>query len=233
MEIGMGGKGTIVYVPTLITKILMEPSMNKINFLLVPVALLIAANAYADPPRPPGPPVSEPVDANVLNFPSVQTVDGTVDVSNFPAVQTVDGTVSVSNFPQNSRSPFSRSCTAVASECTIDLTNLSAMGEVHLTQVSGQAQNVGTTASPRFFNGGSPEVLLPPTVNTADTGDDRDILFSQSMDLIPVSSFIRFLEPGSTNVFFYVSGYVVASPVASAAAARDAGVPVRSSSKSP
>ncbi len=65
MEIGMGGKGTIVYVLTLITEILMEPSMNKINFLLVPVALLIAANAYADPPKPPGPPVSEPVDANV------------------------------------------------------------------------------------------------------------------------------------------------------------------------
>ena len=189
--------------------------MNKIKFLLAPMALFIAAFANA---KPPGPPVSEPVDANVLNFPSVQTVDGTV---------------SVSNFPQNTRSPFSRSCTASDSECTIDLTALVALGEVHLTQVSGQAQNVGITASPRFFNGGSPEVLLPPTVNTADTGNDRDVLFSQAMDLIPVSSFIRFLEPGSTNVFFYISGYVIASPDAGAAAARDAGVPITSSKDSP
>lgn len=34
--------------------------------------------------QPNGPPVSEPVDANVLNFPQVQTVDGSVSVSNLP-----------------------------------------------------------------------------------------------------------------------------------------------------
>jgi hypothetical protein len=40
-----------------------------------------------------------PASVNVLNFPEVQAVEGTVAVSNLPAVQTVGGTVNVGNLP--------------------------------------------------------------------------------------------------------------------------------------
>ena len=77
-------------------------------------------------------------------------------------------------------------------------------------------------------------MLMPPILNTADTGNDRDILFSQTMDLIPVSPVIWFLEPGSSTVWFYISGYVVGTSATSAAAAEEAGVPlVEESVKSP
>ena len=176
-------------------------------FFLVVTSILVTGIAWSKPGgNDDAPP---PFDTNVVNTPDVNVV-------NTPDVNVV-------NFPQNILSPFSRSCTANDAECTIDFSALAEIGEVHITQASGQAQNVGITASPRFFNGGSPEVLMPPTVNTVDTGNDRDVVFSQSMDLIPVSSFIRFLEPQSSNVFFYIHGYVVTSASA-AAAAEDAGV---------
>jgi hypothetical protein len=157
-----------------------------------------------------GPPLSEPVDANVLNFPEVQTVDGTV---------------SVDNFPQSRVSPFARSCVVAADACSIDLTDLAAMGEVHITHASGAALDVGDFASPHF-GVGSALVLLPPTINSTDTGIDRDIVFSQSLDLIPVSAIIAFSEPDSSSVFFYLSGYVLGSDTANAAAAKDIGSPM-------
>ena len=191
--------------------------MNSTRAFLSGLIILNTSSVLA---QPPGPPVSEPVDANVLNFPSVQTVDGTVSVDNFPQILVT---------------PFARECEASSESCSIDLTELTSMGEVHITQASGQAQNVGTTASPRFFNGGfaGPEVLLPSSVNTTDTGNDRDILFSQSMDLIPVTSTILFLEPDSSAVFFYISGYVAGSSAANSATAREAALPVIGSEESP
>jgi hypothetical protein len=191
--------------------------MNSTRAFLSGLIILNTSSVLA---QPPGPPVSEPVDANVLNFPSVQTVDGTVSVDNFPQILVT---------------PFARECEASSESCSIDLTELTSMGEVHITQASGQAQNVGTTASPRFFNGGfaGPEVLLPSSVNTTDTGNDRDILFSQSMDLIPVTSTILFLEPDSSTVFFYISGYVAGSSAANSATAREAALPVIGSEESP
>lgn len=157
---------------------------------------------------PPGPPVTEPVDVNVTN-PVLP-----VEVSNADPIP-----VSVANFPAESLIPFSRQCEVADETCTIDLTDLMAMGQVHITQASGQALNVGVTASPRFFNVGiaGPEVLLPAVLNTLDTGGDRDIAFSQSMDLIPVGPEIQFLEPDSTEVYFYIHGHVVGSSAANAA----------------
>jgi hypothetical protein len=48
------------------------------------ILLLVTLGTTSVTAQPPGPPVSEPVDANVLNFPEVQTVNGSVSVSNFP-----------------------------------------------------------------------------------------------------------------------------------------------------
>jgi hypothetical protein len=146
--------------------------------------------------------------------------------------------VSVANFPAESLIPFSRQCEVADETCTIDLTDLMAMGQVHITQASGQALNVGVTASPRFFNVGiaGPEVLLPAVLNTLDTGGDRDIAFSQSMDLIPVGPEIQFLEPDSTDVYFYIHGHVVGSSAANAAnaaAARGATVTEMAGNGSP
>jgi hypothetical protein len=185
------------------------------------LALLFATFVSA---QPPGPPVSEPVDANVLNFPDVQTVDGTVGVSNFPNVQTVDGTVSVSNFPQSVVTQFARGCQATGPACAVDLTDLALAGEVHITNASGGALDVGEFASPRF-NNGSALVVLPPTINSTGTGFDRDLVFGQSMDLIPDNPFIRFEEPQSSQVFFYLSGYVVSPSGTDAAAARALAIP--------
>ena len=176
--------------------------------------LLLCGNAFAKPGGNDDAPPT--VDANIVNTPNVNVI-------NFPSVQTVDGTVSVSNFPQNLMSPFSRSCVALSADnCSIDLSDLTGIGEVHIRHASGHAQNVGTVASPRFLNAGA-EVLMPPTINTTDTGNDRDVVFSQSMDLIPVGSSILFIEPGSVDVYFYISGYVVGLSAANVAEAEDAG----------
>ena len=43
--------------------------------------------------------MQRPTPVYVLNFPEVQTVEGTVTVSNLPAVQAVGGTVNVGNLP--------------------------------------------------------------------------------------------------------------------------------------
>jgi len=166
----------------------------RCNSSLAVLSVAVVAVAFVSSVCVASPPVTEPVDANVLNFPDVQKVEGTV---------------SVRNFPQHHAIPFARSCVAYDETCSIDLTDLTELGEVHIRQASGQALDVGNTASPRFFNGGSTEVLLPPTVNSPDTGTARDVLFSQSMDLIPVDSVITFLEPDSSNVYCYISGYVV------------------------
>jgi len=162
------------------------------------------------------PPITEPVDVVVTN--SVVPVE----VSNAEPIP-----VSVSNVPDESIIPFARACSATADSCTIDLTALAQTGEVHITHASGAALNVGLFASPRFANGTS-FVLLPPTVNSLDTDAARDIVFAQSMDLIPTNPVILFSEPVSTSVFFYLSGFVVSSASASAAnatsAAKDVGV---------
>jgi hypothetical protein len=168
------------------------------------------------------------VDVNVLN-PVVP-----VEVSNSDPIP-----VSVANFPATTLIPFSRQCEVNADTCSIDLTDLMAMGEVHITQASGGALNVGEFASPRFFNVGfaGPEVGLPAVVSSLDTGFDRDVTFSQSMDLVPVGPDIQFLEPQSTNVFFYLNGHVVKSGSASAAsapaAARSVGVTGSETMRSP
>jgi len=81
------------------------------RFAFVPIVILaasfslIAAQTATPPPnvapnktdqmRPPPPPSN----VNVLNFPEVQTVEGTVAINNLPAVQTVGGTVNVGNLP--------------------------------------------------------------------------------------------------------------------------------------
>lgn len=171
---------------------------------------LFAGAAMAGPP---GPPVTEPVDVFVTN-PVLP-----VEVSNADPIP-----VSVANLPAASLIPFSRQCELADETCTIDLTDLMAMGQVHITQASGQALNVGATASPRFFNVGiaGPEVVLPAVLNTLDTGGDRDIAFSQSMDLIPVGPEIQFLEPDSTDVYFYIHGHVVESSASDAANATNA-----------
>jgi len=81
------------------------------RFAFIPVVLLAASFTLAATPtatadatvapnkldvsKPPPPPSS----VNVLNFPEVQAVEGTVAVSNLPAVQTVGGTVNVGNLP--------------------------------------------------------------------------------------------------------------------------------------
>jgi hypothetical protein len=163
---------------------------------------LLASAAFAKPP------ITEPVDVVVTN-PVVP-----VEVSNSDPIP-----VSVSNLPEATLIPFSRQCEVVDETCSIDLTDLMAMGEIHITQASGGALNVGQFASPRFFNVGfaGPEVGLPAVVSSLDTGLDRDITFSQSMDLIPVGPEIQFLEPESTSVFFYLHGHVVESASASAA----------------
>jgi hypothetical protein len=160
------------------------------TILPVSFAFLLAASAYA---MPPGPPVTEPVDVTVVN-PVLP-----VEVSNADPIP-----VSVANIPDKSLIPFSRQCEVADETCSIDLADLYAMGEVHITQVSGAALNVGVFASPRFFNvgRGGPEVGLPAAVFSLDTGVDRDITFSQSMDLVPVGPNIVFLEPQSTDVFF-------------------------------
>jgi hypothetical protein len=107
--------------------------------------------------------------------------------------------------------------------------NLSAMGEVRITQVSGGALNVGEFVSPPFFNvgPGGPEAALPAAVSSRDRGVDRDITFRPSMEFVPVGPDIQFLEPQSTNVFLYIHGHVVGSSSADAAsafsAAKDAG----------
>ena len=157
-----------------------------------------------------GPPITEPVDVVVTN-PVVP-----VEVSNSDPIP-----VSVSNIPEITLIPFSRQCEEVADTCSIDLTDLMAMGEVHITQASGGALNVGEFASPRFFNVGfgGPEVGLPAVLSSLDTGLDRDVTFSQSMDLVPVGPDLEFLEPQSTNVFFYIHGHVVEPASASAAVA--------------
>jgi hypothetical protein len=174
---------------------------------------LLASAAFAKPP------ITEPVDVVVTN-PVVP-----VEVSNSDPVP-----VSVSNLPETTLIPFSRQCEVVAETCFIDLTDLMATGEVHITQASGSALNVGEFASPRFFNVGfaGPEVGLPAVVSSLDTGLDRDITFSQSMDLIPVGPDIQFLEPESTSVFFYLHGHVVESASASAASAASAPSTARS-----
>jgi len=41
----------------------------------------------------------QPASVNVLNFPEVQAVAGTVSVDNLPAVQAIGGTVNVGNLP--------------------------------------------------------------------------------------------------------------------------------------
>ena len=171
------------------------------------LGLAIASLSVAALAGPPGPPA--PIDVNVTN--SVLPVE----VSNADPIP-----VSVSNMPETTFTPFSRECEVTDETCSIDLTDLMAMGEVHITQVSGSALNVGQFASPRFFNVGfaGPEVVLPAIVSSLDTGVDRDITFSQSMDLIPVGPDIQFLEPESTSVFFYLHGHVVGSSSASAAA---------------
>lgn len=194
---------------------------NMKGLLLAPLVLLFTASTYA---LPPGPPITEPVDVTVTN-PVLP-----VEVSNADPIP-----VSVSNVPETSLIPFARECEVIDETCSIDLTDLSVMGEVHITQASGAALNVGQFASPRFFNVGSsgPEVSLPAVVNSLDTGVDRDIAFSQSMDLVPVGPKIQFLEPQSTEVFFYIHGYVVASSSASAAVAKDAAVPITVGKESP
>jgi len=174
--------------------------------LLVVILLLVSPAVLAEKPDPTAP--NRPLQVKEFN----------VDGNGWIAVHeqgTAD--VNVLNFPQKVVSPFARSCTNADDTCEIDFADLTELGEVHISQASGQAQNVGVTASPRFFNGGfaSVEVLLPPTINTADTGNDRDVVFSQSMDLIPVSNLVTFHEPDSTLVYFYISGYVVESSVAS------------------
>ncbi len=176
--------------------------MNK--YALIPLAFLCATGANA---QPPGPPVSEPVDANVLNFPSVQTVDGTVTVS---------------NFPKDLVTPFARGCIEFTFACTVDLTDLAAMGELHITHASGLAENVGRFATPRFGEPGT-EVLIPTTAATTDAADDRDVTFSQSMDIIPLNPVIPFSEPESTRVFFFLRGYVIGPSAADVAAARAIG----------
>ena len=145
----------------------------------------------------------------------------------------VDGTVAVSNFPQSNLIPFARECSNTDEDCSVNLTDLAEMGEVHITQVSGQALNVGKTASPRFFVASGVELYLPTTVNSTDTGNDRDILFSQSMDLIPVNSNISFVEVDSTEVFFKVAGYVAGSSAADAAAATGTEVSFTESTEEP
>ena len=195
------------------------------GYFCIGLSGLFASAALAGPP---GPPVTEPVDVNVTN-PVLP-----VEVSNSDPIP-----VSVSNIPETSLIPFSRECEVNTESCSIDLTDLMAMGEVHITQVSGGALNVGEFASPRFFNVGfaGPEVGLPAVVSSLDTGLDRDITFSQSMDLVPVGPDIQFLEPQSTNVFFYLHGHVVASASASAAsvpaAARSVGVTGSDATRSP
>ena len=158
-----------------------------------------------------------------------------VNVTNFPSVQTVDGTVEIGNFPR--KTPFARSCVARSSDsCVIDLSSLAATGEVHITQASGQAIDVGTVASPRFFNGRSssgPEVLLPHVVNTADTGNERDVLFSQSMDLIPVAPEVGCHEPGTTDLYCYIHGYVVTTSTTATAVATQEGIPFAVKVESP
>jgi hypothetical protein len=191
------------------------------KLLPVPLAFLLAASAYA---MPPGPPVTEPVDVTVTN-PVLP-----VEVSNADPIP-----VSVSNIPETTLIPFSRQCEVADETCSIDLTDLMAMGEVHITQASGSALDVGQFASPRFFNVGfaAPEVGLPAVVSSLDTGVDRDITFSQSMDLIPVGPDIQFREPQSTSVFFYLHGHVVGSSSASAAATRAAAFSASAGEASP
>ena len=173
--------------------------MDIKKLLPMPLVFFVVTSVNA---QPPGPPFSGPIDANVLNFPNVQTVDGSVNVS---------------NFPQTSLVPFVRQCTGFSSNCSINLTDLMEMGGVHITHVSGQALNVGATSSPRFSPGGFTEINLPHTVNSLDTGVDRDIQFSQSMDVIPVGTSIEFVEPQSTEVFFKIAGHVVESSTAASA----------------
>ena len=161
--------------------------------------LLLCGNAFAKPGGNDDAPPT--VDVNVVNTPDVNVV----------------------NFPQNLMTPFNRACFELSDDdCSIDLSDLTGTGEVHITHASGQAQNVGTVASPRFINGGA-FIHLPPTINTTDTGNDRDVVFSQSMDLIAVSANIYFREPESLEVYFYISGYVLGSSAANVAEAADAG----------
>lgn len=177
--------------------------------------------------------LTEPVDVVVTN-PVVP-----VEVANADPIA-----VSVATLPEDSLIPFSRQCELFGDRCTIDLTDLMATGEVHITYAAGAALDVGAFATPRFFNVGiaGPEVSLPPTIASLDTGTDRDVTFGQSMDLIPVGAEILFLEPDSTRVFFYLHGHVVRSSAASAASAasganaalaRDAAVPVATGTQSP
>jgi hypothetical protein len=165
---------------------------------------LLASAAFAAPP------LTEPVDVTVTN-PVLP-----VEVSNADPIP-----VSVANAPEKSVSPFARACNASAQTCSVDLTDLAASGEVHITHVSGAALNVGEFASPRFRNGAT-EVILPPTVNSLDADLNRDVMFTQSMDLIPLDTTIVFTEPQSARVFFNVAGYVLGSGAASASATRNA-----------
>ena len=198
--------------------------------LALTISGIFASAALA---APPGPPVTEPVDVNVTN-PVLP-----VEVSNADPIP-----VSVTNIPDKSLIPFARECEVGAESCTIDLTDLMAMGEVHITYASGAALNVGAFGTPRFFNVGSggPEVGLPPTIASLDTGTDRDVTFGQAMDLVPVGPEILFLEPESTFVFFYLHGHVVGSSAANAAsaanatdaaAAKDAAIPDVAGKESP
>lgn len=72
------------------------------RFSFVPFVVLAATFSLANAQnkidatlKPPPPPTS----VNVVNFPDVQAVGGTVSVDNLPAVQAVGGTVAVSNLP--------------------------------------------------------------------------------------------------------------------------------------
>jgi len=78
------------------------------HFIFVPIVILAASfsivaaqSANIDPTPAPYKidMMQRPTPVYVLNFPEVQTVQGTVAVSNLPAVQTVGGSVAVTNLP--------------------------------------------------------------------------------------------------------------------------------------
>jgi hypothetical protein len=69
------------------------------GFVVVAVGVMFTgAQAQRIAPEPTAP-VSKPAQVEVINFPAVQPVNGTVNVGNLPAVQEVAGTVSISNLP--------------------------------------------------------------------------------------------------------------------------------------
>jgi hypothetical protein len=61
--------------------------------------LVAAQTASVAPTLPVTKTAPPPTSVNVLNFPEVQAVTGTVSVDNLPAVQTIGGTVNVGNLP--------------------------------------------------------------------------------------------------------------------------------------